>query len=194
MTHDLKSYPRLLFVITGKGPMKEMYRERMSKMSFRKVAFRTMWLTAEDYPRMVSAADLGVSLHVSSSGFDLPMKVVDMFGCGVPVCSANYTCVEELVHNDRNGMLFNDAQELAEQLKVSERSTGGGWGGLLSLVSVLPGSHDATRVRSCSHHGASPLCLCLSVSFSFSLCLSWGRGLGPLRRSFTTFPRKTLGW
>ena len=41
-----------------------------------------------------------------------------MFGCGVPVCSANYNCVEELVHNNRNGMLFNDAAELAEQLKA----------------------------------------------------------------------------
>jgi beta-1,4-mannosyltransferase len=46
------------------------------------------------------------------------MKVVDMFGCGVPVCSANYSCVEELVHNGRNGMLFNDAEELASQLKA----------------------------------------------------------------------------
>ena len=41
-----------------------------------------------------------------------------MFGCGVPVCSANYSCVEELIHNDWNGMLFNDAEELASQLKV----------------------------------------------------------------------------
>ena len=86
MTHDLASSPRLLFVITGKGPMKEAYREKMAAMEFKKVAFRLLWLSAEDYPRLVSAADLGVSLHVSSSGFDLPMKVVDMFGCGVPVC------------------------------------------------------------------------------------------------------------
>ena len=174
MTHDLKSYPRLLFVITGKGPMKERYRERMSKMSFRKVAFRTMWLTAEDYPRMVSAADLGVSLHVSSSGFDLPMKVVDMFGCGVPVCSANYTCVEELVHNDRNGMLFNDAQELAEQLKVSERSTGGmgdgGGRGGFSLLSPSCLGAMAPHVFGLAHTMV-PL-----LSVSLCLCLSWGAG------------------
>ena len=35
MTHNLSSYPRLLFVITGKGPLKEAYREKMSKIEFR---------------------------------------------------------------------------------------------------------------------------------------------------------------
>ena len=70
------------------------------------------------HSRLLSAADLGISLHVSSSGFDLPMKVVDMFGCGIPVCSANYSCVNELVHDQKNGLLFDDSSELASQLKV----------------------------------------------------------------------------
>ncbi|KAF5948713.1 hypothetical protein HYC85_014670 [Camellia sinensis] len=85
-------YPRLLFIITdndfllnlhkGKGPEKEKYEEKIRKLHLKRVAFRTMWLPAEDYPFL-----LGRIMRTSSFGLDLPMKVVDMFGYGLPVCA-----------------------------------------------------------------------------------------------------------
>ncbi|KAA3473793.1 chitobiosyldiphosphodolichol beta-mannosyltransferase-like isoform X6 [Gossypium australe] len=109
-------YPRLLFIITGKGPEKEKYEEKIKRLNLKRVAFRTMWLSAEEYPLLLGSADLGVCLHTSSSGLDLPMKVVDMFGCGLPVCAVSYSCIDELVKVEKNGLLFSSSSELADEL------------------------------------------------------------------------------
>ncbi|CAG9461653.1 unnamed protein product [Pedinophyceae sp. YPF-701] len=105
--------PDLVIIVTGKGPLRDHYTSRMADLDLRHVAFRCAWLAAEDYPRLLGAADLGVSLHQSSSGIDLPMKVVDMFGCGLPALSRSFACVGELVKAGVNGELFDTPQELS---------------------------------------------------------------------------------
>lgn len=37
----------------GKGPEKEKYEEKIRKLHLKRVAFRTMWLSAEDYPLLL---------------------------------------------------------------------------------------------------------------------------------------------
>ncbi|KAF1984430.1 glycosyltransferase family 33 protein [Aulographum hederae CBS 113979] len=88
--------PKILAIITGKV---------------------TAWLSTEDYASLLGAADLGVSLHTSSSGVDLPMKVVDMFGAGLPVVGWNrFEAWPELVTEGVNGEGFGSADELAGRL------------------------------------------------------------------------------
>jgi beta-1,4-mannosyltransferase len=112
------TFPKMVFVVTGKGPQRKMYEEKMKAMKLSQDGFHflTMWLESSDYPLLLGSADMGVCLHTSSSGLDLPMKVVDMFGCQLPVCAYNFNCLDELVVNDRNGLIFNNSKELAEHL------------------------------------------------------------------------------
>lgn len=84
------NYPKLICIITGKGPEKEKYLQIIAEQTWNKVNIITPWLETDDYPLVLAAADLGVCLHYSSSGLDLPMKIVDMFGCGLPVCAINF--------------------------------------------------------------------------------------------------------
>lgn len=97
---QLGSHPFLLVIVTGKGPMKQLYEERIRTLDLQHIAIATMWLEAPDYPLLIGAADVGVCLHSSTSGIDLPMKVLDMYGCHVPVCALGFACLPELVRHE----------------------------------------------------------------------------------------------
>jgi len=110
-------FPHMYIFITGKGPLRAFYEEHIARLALRKIHLRTLWLSAEEYPLLLGAADLGLCLHKSSSGLDLPMKIADMFGSGLPVCALDYgPCLAELVRPGENGLVFSTSEQLAKQL------------------------------------------------------------------------------
>lgn len=116
IVENLYNLPDLICIITGKGPLKNFYTAIIKLRNWKHVTIITPWLENEDYPKMLASADLGICLHTSSSGLDLPMKVIDMFGCELPVCAYNFKCLSELVKHNENGMVFLNDKELAIQL------------------------------------------------------------------------------
>ncbi|XP_022180428.1 chitobiosyldiphosphodolichol beta-mannosyltransferase-like [Myzus persicae] len=106
-------YPKLICVITGRGPLKHHYQHMIFKLKWKKVSIITPWLENNDYPLLLACADLGVCLHASSSGLDLPMKVIDMYGVGLPVCAYDFKCLKELVRHNENGLVFSNENQLA---------------------------------------------------------------------------------
>ncbi|KAL8671705.1 MAG: hypothetical protein Q9168_003805 [Polycauliona sp. 1 TL-2023] len=113
--------PEILAIITGKGPQKEDFLSRIGALTdagkLNRVQLRTAWLSVEDYARLLGSADLGVSLHTSSSGVDLPMKVVDMLGCGLPVVGWDrFEAWPELVQEGVNGCGFHSSEGLCAAL------------------------------------------------------------------------------
>lgn len=101
----------IFLIVTGKGPMKDQFLQEVIAAKFLdKVIVKTAWLAIEDYPVLISMADLGISLHTSSSGIDLPMKILDFFGCGVPVISLDFPAIKELVNDKINGLIVGSKE------------------------------------------------------------------------------------
>lgn len=114
--------PELIVVITGKGPQKQQYLDKIKSLeagdALEMVDIYTDFLSFDDYALLLGSADLGISLHTSSSGVDLPMKVVDMFGAGLPVTGwSKFTAWPELVKENVSGKGFGSSDELADILR-----------------------------------------------------------------------------
>ena len=89
----------------------------VSKLRLLNLTLSTAWIEPDQYPAVVASADIGLCLHRSASGLDLPMKVMDFFGAGVPVCALDYgPCLAEAVRDGDNGLTFTDAPQLARLL------------------------------------------------------------------------------
>jgi len=112
-----RRFTDLVILVTGDGARRAEFERRFAGLPARRIQLRARWLEPEDYPRVVGSADLGLCLHRSSSGLDIPMKVADLFGAGVPVCALDYgACLAERVRHGDNGLLFSTAVQLADVL------------------------------------------------------------------------------
>jgi beta-1,4-mannosyltransferase len=141
--------PNFLVMVTGKGPQRAMYEARIATLNLLHIRIVTAWLEASDYPLLLSCADLGICLHYSSSGLDLPMKVVDMFGAGIPVCAIGFNCLDELVCHKKNGLVFKSSNELALQLQ--QLFTGFNNNEAQELVSLREGVKEFQNERWSDH-------------------------------------------
>jgi beta-1,4-mannosyltransferase len=110
-----RRFPDLVVLVTGDGERRAEFERRFAGLPARRIQLRSRWLEPEDYPRVVGSADLGLCLHRSSSGLDIPMKIADLFGAGVPVLALDYgACLAERVRHGDNGLLFSTAEQLAD--------------------------------------------------------------------------------
>jgi beta-1,4-mannosyltransferase len=115
--------PDLALLLTGRGALRDEVAKRITRRDFKHVAVRTMWLEPADYPVLVGMADAGLCLHQSSSGLDLPMKLADFRGAGVPACAYDYAPVlREVLTPGHEGVVFRDPGELTTVLLALARA------------------------------------------------------------------------
>jgi beta-1,4-mannosyltransferase len=108
--------------LTGDGPTRAPLETHIAGLRNAGWSIHTGFLSEPDYRALLARCHLGLSLHRSSSGLDLAMKVVDLFAAGVPVCALDYgPCVREQVRDGETGFLFRTASELARLLANLQR-------------------------------------------------------------------------
>ena len=139
-----RRFTDLVILVTGDGARRTRFERLFAGLPARRVQLRTRWLEPEEYPRVVGSADLGLCLHRSSSGLDIPMKVADLFGAGVPVCALDYgACLAERVRHGDNGLLFSTGRQLADVL--------------FDLFETFPGDQSTLeRLRTGARRSARP--------------------------------------
>jgi beta-1,4-mannosyltransferase len=114
----------LAVMLTGRGAVRESFEARAARRNFKAIAVRTLWLEPADYPKLIGMADLGLCLHQSSSGLDLPMKLADLRGADVPAAAYDYAPVlGEVMTPGQEGVTFRDPGDLANLfVTVANRS------------------------------------------------------------------------
>jgi beta-1,4-mannosyltransferase len=111
--------PPLALVVTGLGPGRAEFEARARGLVGPGLRIVTGWLDADLYRNLLRAAHLGLSMHRSASGLDLPMKIVDMIEAGLPVLAYDYgPCLNELLPLERAAGLFTTSAELADRLRA----------------------------------------------------------------------------
>ncbi len=120
--------PALAVFLTGRGAMRGTFEQRAARRNFKAIAGKAVWLEPADYPTLVGMADLGLCLHQSSSGLDLPMKLADLRGAGVPAAAYDYSPVlGEVMTTGHEGVMFRDPGDLAALfVAVANRADGAG--------------------------------------------------------------------
>lgn len=115
---------QLVLFITGKddGSLKAKFIAKYNELALSNIRVIPLWLEDyESYVHLLRYCDLGLCFHDSSSGLDLPMKVVDMFGVGIPVIAKDYSDSKmyKVMQIDETDLIDNALSELVSSHPIS---------------------------------------------------------------------------
>lgn len=132
--------PHLHLVLTGRGPRRDAQLARFEAQAKTRVSFEARWFEPGAFHEALASADVGISVHRSAEGMDIPMKMFEMLGCGLPVCALDAgPAMHERFRDGRGVHFFHDAPALAALL------TGllAGWPDAKALDALAASAHDA---------------------------------------------------
>jgi beta-1,4-mannosyltransferase len=101
---------RLTVLLTGTGELRGAFEARLARRQFTHVDVRVANI---DSHAAIAKADVGLCLHQSASGLDLPTVLSDLRAASVPVCVYDYAPVlTEVLTKGHEGVTFGEPGEL----------------------------------------------------------------------------------
>lgn len=114
---ELEAERTLELVVSGTGPLRDEWRVKLEALGNDRVTIQARDVPSEEYPDLLASAHLGLSIHRSASGLDLPMKVVEFLAAGVPVLAMDDgSPLSEIAPPGTGVLTYRTAEELASQL------------------------------------------------------------------------------
>jgi beta-1,4-mannosyltransferase len=115
----------LHLLVSGNGPLRPEWGPRLRALGTGGLRVDTPDVAPEEYPHLLASGHIGLSLHRSSSGLDLPMKILELRAVGVPVLTLNDgSPLDEIAPPGCGVLQYETAQDLARHLytAVSEEA------------------------------------------------------------------------
>ncbi len=107
-------------LLSGDGPLRAKWGTTLRAIGGAALWVETPNVAPHDYPHLLAGSHLGLCVHRSSSGLDLPMKIVELQTVGVPVLALNDGSPHEEIAPRGSGIAsFATAEELAGHLFVA---------------------------------------------------------------------------
>jgi len=112
----LNSYPNAKFMIVGKGPAMEHYKNLVNSKGLSKNFIFTGYIPDKDVPKYYAASDV----LVFPSNFDTQgLVVLESLFVGTPVVALEGSAPSEFIVNGKTGYLFSDHFDIHEKIILS---------------------------------------------------------------------------
>ncbi|HEU5161554.1 MAG TPA: glycosyltransferase [Thermoanaerobaculia bacterium] len=106
---------RARFIFSGRGERRAWFEARVASLRLDRVRIETAFVPPDDYPALLREAALGLSLHRSAAGLDLPLKIVELLASGTPVCALDSgPAIRARIRERETGTLFSSPEGLAD--------------------------------------------------------------------------------
>ncbi|UCE57523.1 MAG: glycosyltransferase, partial [Candidatus Bathyarchaeota archaeon] len=113
-----RGHPRLVFIVVGKGPNRNLIEKRVRELSLEENVKLAGFVPERLLPYYYNAADYFVV--PSSSGEGLPLVLLEAMACGLPVIATIVGGIPEIIENMANGVLVppRNPEAMAETIST----------------------------------------------------------------------------